>query len=111
MDIKIHKQKIDLESKTQIEFFDITEKVQKIISEIKEIENSLFDNFYWNYYLWYAKEIIKDYDKALEYYNKAYEFANNDNKVTTSIILTCSKGVINNSFISSNNFSLSFLVR
>jgi secondary thiamine-phosphate synthase enzyme len=29
--IKIHKQKIDLESKNQIEFFDITEKVQEII--------------------------------------------------------------------------------
>lgn len=31
MNIKIHKQKIDLESKTQIEFFDITEKVQEIV--------------------------------------------------------------------------------
>ncbi|KKQ51131.1 MAG: hypothetical protein US70_C0022G0007 [Parcubacteria group bacterium GW2011_GWD2_38_11] len=31
MNIKIHKQKIDLESKNQIEFFDITEKVQEII--------------------------------------------------------------------------------
>lgn len=30
--IKIHKQKIDLESKNQIEFFDITEKVQEIVS-------------------------------------------------------------------------------
>ncbi|HAS00178.1 MAG: hypothetical protein US57_C0006G0031 [Candidatus Moranbacteria bacterium GW2011_GWC2_37_73] len=29
--IKIHKQKIDLESKNQIEFFDITEKVQEIV--------------------------------------------------------------------------------
>lgn len=29
--IKIHKQKIDLESKTQIEFIDITSKVQDII--------------------------------------------------------------------------------
>ena len=33
MDIKIHKQKIDIESKNQIEFFDITEKVQKIIDD------------------------------------------------------------------------------
>lgn len=31
--IKIHKQKIDLESKNQIEFFDITEKVQKVIDD------------------------------------------------------------------------------
>lgn len=31
MNIKIHKQKIDLESKTQIEFFDVTEKVQEIV--------------------------------------------------------------------------------
>lgn len=29
--IKIHKQKIDLESKNQIEFFDVTERVQEII--------------------------------------------------------------------------------
>ena len=29
--LKIHKQKIDLESKNQIEFFDVTEKVQEII--------------------------------------------------------------------------------
>ena len=33
MDIKIHKQKIDIESKNQIEFFDITEKVQEIIND------------------------------------------------------------------------------
>jgi len=33
MDIKIHKQKIDFESKNQIEFFDLTEKVQKIIED------------------------------------------------------------------------------
>jgi secondary thiamine-phosphate synthase enzyme len=32
MDIKIHKQKIDIESSTQIEFFDITEKVQEIVT-------------------------------------------------------------------------------
>lgn len=31
MNIKIHKQKIDLESKNQIEFFDVTENVQTII--------------------------------------------------------------------------------
>ncbi|NTW27627.1 MAG: YjbQ family protein [Candidatus Moranbacteria bacterium] len=30
--IKIHKQKIDLESKNQIEFFDVTENVQEIIN-------------------------------------------------------------------------------
>lgn len=38
MDIKIHKQKIDLESKNQIEFFDITEKVQEVIeaSNVRE---------------------------------------------------------------------------
>ena len=29
--MKIHKQKIDLESKSQIEFFDITDKVQEVI--------------------------------------------------------------------------------
>lgn len=29
--IKIHKQKIDLESKNQIEFFDITEKIQEAV--------------------------------------------------------------------------------
>ena len=33
MDIKIHKQKIDFESKTQIEFIDITERVQKIVDD------------------------------------------------------------------------------
>jgi len=33
MDIKIHKQKIDIESKNQIEFFDITEKVQEIVND------------------------------------------------------------------------------
>ena len=33
MDIKIYKQKIDIESKNQIEFFDITEKVQEIIND------------------------------------------------------------------------------
>ena len=31
MNVKIHKQKIDIESKNQIEFFDVTEKVQDII--------------------------------------------------------------------------------
>lgn len=31
MNIKIHKQKIDLESKNQIEFFDVTEKIQEIV--------------------------------------------------------------------------------
>jgi secondary thiamine-phosphate synthase enzyme len=31
MNIKIHKQTIDIESKNQIEFFDITEKVQEAI--------------------------------------------------------------------------------
>jgi secondary thiamine-phosphate synthase enzyme len=33
MDIKIHKQKIDFESKNQIEFFDVTEQVQKIVDD------------------------------------------------------------------------------
>jgi secondary thiamine-phosphate synthase enzyme len=33
MDIKIYKQKIDLESRNQIEFFDVTEQVQKIIDD------------------------------------------------------------------------------
>jgi len=33
MDIKIQKQTIDVESKTQIEFIDITERVQKIIDD------------------------------------------------------------------------------
>lgn len=32
MEIKIHRQKVELESTTQIEFMDITEKVQEIIS-------------------------------------------------------------------------------
>ena len=31
MDIKIHQQKIELESKTQIEFFDLTSRVQDIV--------------------------------------------------------------------------------
>lgn len=31
MNIKIHKQNIDLESKTQIEFFDVTSQVQEIV--------------------------------------------------------------------------------
>jgi len=33
MDIKIYKQKIEIESKTQIEFNDITEKVQKVVDD------------------------------------------------------------------------------
>jgi secondary thiamine-phosphate synthase enzyme len=33
MDIKIHKQKLELESKNQIEFFDVTSKVQEIVDE------------------------------------------------------------------------------
>lgn len=33
MDVKIYKQKIDLESKNQIEFIDISDKVQKIIED------------------------------------------------------------------------------
>lgn len=38
MEIKIHKQKIEVESKNQIEFFDITEKVQDIVeaSSVRE---------------------------------------------------------------------------
>jgi len=31
--LKVHKQKIDIESKNQIEFFDITERVQEIVDE------------------------------------------------------------------------------
>lgn len=33
MDVKVFKQKIDLESKNQIEFFDVTEQVQKIVDD------------------------------------------------------------------------------
>ncbi|HRY27691.1 MAG TPA: secondary thiamine-phosphate synthase enzyme YjbQ [Candidatus Moranbacteria bacterium] len=33
LSIKTHKQKIDLESKNQIEFFDITDRVQKIVDD------------------------------------------------------------------------------
>ena len=33
MDVKIHKQKLSLESKNQIEFMDITDDVQKVISD------------------------------------------------------------------------------
>jgi secondary thiamine-phosphate synthase enzyme len=33
MNVKIHKEKINLESKNQIEFFDLTEKVQKVIDD------------------------------------------------------------------------------
>ncbi|MDD5397207.1 MAG: secondary thiamine-phosphate synthase enzyme YjbQ [Candidatus Moranbacteria bacterium] len=40
MNIKIHKQKIDLESKNQIEFFDITEKVEEIIADCGVREGS-----------------------------------------------------------------------
>ncbi len=38
LSIKTHKQKIDFESKNQIEFFDITDRVQKIVdeSEVRE---------------------------------------------------------------------------
>ncbi len=35
MEIKLHKQKIELESTTQIEFMDITEKVQEIVEKSK----------------------------------------------------------------------------
>lgn len=33
MDVKIHQEKIDLESKTQIEFFDLTSKIQDIVEK------------------------------------------------------------------------------
>lgn len=38
MNIKVHQQKIDLESKTQIEFFDVTSQIQEIVekSEVRE---------------------------------------------------------------------------
>jgi len=62
-------------------------EVEKILNEIKQVDPELFDNFYWNYYLWYSKEIIKEYDKALEYYNKAMNYSTEDNKITSSIIL------------------------
>lgn len=39
--MKIHKQKIDLESKNQVEFFDLTEKVQKIIDDSGVREGSV----------------------------------------------------------------------
>lgn len=44
MDIKIHRQKINLESTTQIEFFDITAKVQEIIdaSGIREGQATIY---------------------------------------------------------------------
>lgn len=41
MDIKIHKQKIDVESKNQIEFFDITDKVQDIVDASSVREGSV----------------------------------------------------------------------
>lgn len=41
MDIKIHKQKINLESKNQIEFFDITDEVQEIIAQSKVREGNV----------------------------------------------------------------------
>ena len=39
--IKIHKQKIDLESKNQIEFFDVTEKVQEVVDAAGVREGSV----------------------------------------------------------------------
>lgn len=44
MNIKIHKQKIDLESTTQIEFFDITSQVQEIVdaSGVREGNATIF---------------------------------------------------------------------
>lgn len=46
------------------------------------------DPFYNNYHLWYAQEIIKNYDVALEYYQKALQFAweSEKNKRLKSII-------------------------
>lgn len=41
MDTKIHKQKIEFESKKQIEFIDVTEKVQKIIDDSGVREGSV----------------------------------------------------------------------
>lgn len=47
------------------------------------------DPFYSNYYLWYAQEIVKNYKLALEYYNKALDFAWNleKNKKLKAVIL------------------------
>lgn len=46
------------------------------------------DPFYNNYHLWYAQEIIKNYDEALQYYQKALQYAweSEKNKRLKSII-------------------------
>jgi secondary thiamine-phosphate synthase enzyme len=41
MDIKIHKQKLEVETKTQIEFIDITDRVQKIVDDSGVREGSV----------------------------------------------------------------------
>lgn len=66
---------------------EVQVEVKKITDEIKSIDPEVFDNFYWNYYLWYSQEIIKEFTWALNYYNKALEYSSSDNKASSSIIL------------------------
>lgn len=65
---------------------EVQKEVENITKEIKSIDKDLFDNFYWNYYLGYSKEIIRDFTWALDYYNKALNYSSKDNKYTTSTI-------------------------
>lgn len=70
------------------------EPAQKSKQATEYLENEILwdpdfvDPFYNNYHLWYAQEIIKNYDAALEYYQKALQFAweSEKNKRLKSII-------------------------
>jgi len=60
---------------------------KKIIATINIELVDYVDPFYNNYYLWYWEEINKNFTWALNYYDKALSYSNEDNNVTTSIIL------------------------
>lgn len=73
-------------------FYKEQEKSKEAIKYIEEfisVDPDFVDPFYNNYYLWYSNEIIKNYTWALNYYNKALDFAWNSekNKKLKSIIL------------------------
>lgn len=68
-------------------FYKEDEKSKEAIEYLQDPD--YVDPFYNNYYLWYANEIIKKYEEALEYYNKALDYAwdAEKNKVLKSVIL------------------------
>lgn len=54
------------------------EMAEKELNNIQIIDEDLLNNPYWMYYLWYSKEIQRNYTEALDYYKKALEYCKND---------------------------------